>query len=452
MLRRSTKIQLIIFVIMTLVGVSYVSAEYVGLFKGIGSDGCTISADFPDSGGIFTNAEVTYRGVTVGRVGQLHLIDKGVQVDLSIDNCKSPQIPTSTTAVVADRSVIGEQYVNLVPPNGKGPFIHGGEVIQMNRTAVPVPTQVLLANLDSLANSVDLSSLQTTVSELGQAFNNRGVALGSLLDSTNNLLQAAQQNLPQTISLIDNSATVLQTQIDEAQPLQSFTHSLNLLSQQLKASDGDIRNLLDNGPADLNVVGDFIKNNRTDLGATLANLATTGDIMVRHLSGIEQILELYPALAAGGPTALRPSPNGDGSNIGALGLIVNPSNLQSPVGGAYSKNVGPYDCTNPAYSRTPLPAAATFPGSYVGTKLRDPSNLTPEAPNTGAYCTARPSSGTQVRGSANVPGGDPISTSSGGTAYSRVTTDNTVRVGTTLNNAGLLGDRSWIAILTASLN
>jgi len=25
-------------------------------------------------------------------------------------------------------------------------------------------------------------------------------------------------------------------------------------------------------------------------------------------------------------------------------------------------------------------------------------------------------------------------------------------VGTTLNNAGLLGDRSWIAILTASLN
>ena len=98
MLRRSVKVQLILFVILTLVGVSYVSAEYVGLFKGFGKDGCTISAEFPDSGGIFTNAEVTYRGVTVGRVGRLRLIDKGVKVDLNIDDCSGPKIPVSTSA------------------------------------------------------------------------------------------------------------------------------------------------------------------------------------------------------------------------------------------------------------------------------------------------------------------------------------------------------------------
>jgi phospholipid/cholesterol/gamma-HCH transport system substrate-binding protein len=85
MLRRSVKVQLILFVVLTLVGVSYVSAEYVGLFRGIGSNACTVSAEFPDSGGIFTNAEVTYRGVTVGRVGTLHLTKDGVIVDLKID-------------------------------------------------------------------------------------------------------------------------------------------------------------------------------------------------------------------------------------------------------------------------------------------------------------------------------------------------------------------------------
>ena len=45
----------------------------------------------------------------------------------------------------------------------------------------------------------------------------------------------------------------------------------------------------------------FIKNNRTDLGVVIANLATTGQLLVRHLDGLEEVLELYPALAAGGP-------------------------------------------------------------------------------------------------------------------------------------------------------
>jgi len=103
--------------------------------------------------------------------------------------------------------------------------------------------------------------------------------LGNLLDSSNALLTSAQDNLPNTIALIDASATVLQTQLDEKGALQGFTRDLNLLSQQLKTSDPDIRNLLDQGPADLQVVSSFVKDNRTDLGAVIANLATTGETM-----------------------------------------------------------------------------------------------------------------------------------------------------------------------------
>ena len=36
-------------------------------------DGYVVTADFAESGGIFTNAEVTYRGVAVGRVDRLRL-------------------------------------------------------------------------------------------------------------------------------------------------------------------------------------------------------------------------------------------------------------------------------------------------------------------------------------------------------------------------------------------
>lgn len=423
MLRRSVKIQLILFVLITLAGVSYVSAEYVGLFRGIGSNPCTISAEFPQSGGIFTNAEVTYRGVTVGRVGQLHLIDNGVRVDLDLSNCSDPRIPADSAAAVADRSVIGEQYVNLIPPNGAGPYVHGGAVIPMSRTTVPVSPQRLLTNLDQLVNSVDLPALRTMVSELGQAFNGRGQDLGSLLDSTNALLKSAQQNLPDTIALIDSAAGVLQTQLDEKQPLTSFTHNLNLLSQQLKASDGDIRTLLDDAPADLKVVDDFVRNNRTDLGSVLANLATTGETLVRHLDGLTEILELYPALAAGGQTALT----ADG--VGRLGFVM-------------QAQMDPPDCGDPSKGGQ----------GYGGTRRRQPGDTAPQAPNVAAHCTAPPSSGINVRGAANVPGGDPISATGGSVAYPRATTENTVRVGDVSGPAAILGDRSWIALLTAALD
>ena len=424
MLRRSTKFQLILFVFITLIGVSYVSAEYVGLTKGLfGSSACTVSADFPDSGGIFSNAEVTYRGVTVGRVGALTITPSGVRVALNLSNCSNPKIPASAAAYVADRSVVGEQYVNLVPPNNAGPYLSSGQIIPASRNHIPVSTQTLLVNLDRFVRSVNTDTLATTVQELGNAFNGKGNDLGNLLDASRELLTAAQQNLPSTLALIDSSSTVLQTQLDEAPALASFSHSLNLLSQQLKTSDGDIRSLLDNGPGDLATIASFVRDNRTDLGVTFANLAASGQLLVRRTAGIREILELYPALAAGGVTVLHPN------GIGYLGLDLGLPN-------------DPPDCGDPRKGSQ----------GYQGTVIRDPGNLSPQAPNTSARCNASAGDGTNVRGSQNAPGGDPISTSGGQVAYPRVGTSDTVHVGTTGSTPSGLGDRSWLTFLTNGLH
>lgn len=426
MLRRSTKIQLVIFAVITLIGVSYVSAVYVGITKSLfASGGCTIYAEFPDSGGIFTDAEVTYRGVTVGQVGKLDLIHNGVRVQLKIDNCKKSKIPQSAVAKVSNRSVIGEQYVNLIPPNGNKPYFTGNQTIPMNMKGLPVPTQVLLQNLDTLVQSVDTKNLKIAVEELGNAFNGQGPTLGALLDASSNLLDAATKNLPDTLALINTSDSVLKTQLETAPALQSWAHSLNLLSKQLKDSDPDIRSLLDNGPGDLNVISSFVNANRTDLGIVLSNLATTGELLVRRFDGLEELFELYPPLAAGSFTSLEP----DGT--GRLGFVVN-----SP---------DPRDCGSIRADREPREG-------YEGTTVRAPSDLSPFPPNFAAHCSAPSSSGINVRGAQNAPGGDPISTNGSGIAYPRVNTANTVTVGTTDGSSDLLGDKSWTVMLTNGLH
>jgi phospholipid/cholesterol/gamma-HCH transport system substrate-binding protein len=431
MLRRSTKVKLILFVVITLVGVSYVSAEYVGLAKYVtGNSGCTVHADFPDSGGIFSNAEVTYRGVTIGQVGTLHLIKGGTRVDLKLDSCSDPAVPANATATVANRSVVGEQYVNLEPAAGtkedQGPYLQdNADVGSIDTNQVPTPTQTLLVDLDRLFRSVPLDDLRTTIDELGQSVAGRGDDLGRLLDATDQFINAASQseNVSATIQLIDQSTSVLQTQLDQREPLSIWTHNLNLLSQQLKASDPDFRHLLNTGPSDVTTVTDFIKNNRTDIGVTLANLATVGDLLVRHLPGIEEIFEIYPAVAAGGPTTVH-------DRVGWLGLV-----LQAAP--------DPQDCGDPEHNRE----------GYFGTNIRNPFQIAPEAPNVTVRCTA-PNTGKgakEVRGSAHVPGGDPISLSGGGYVYPRTVTKNMLRVGS-VPTSETLGDGSWVALVTDSLH
>lgn len=454
MLRRVTKVQLIIFVVITLVGISYVSAEYVGLGRYItGNSGCRVSADFKDSGGIFSDAEVTYRGVTVGRVGQLHLIKDGIRVDLDLDDCSSPKIPANSIAAVADRSVVGEQYVNLLVPDGVRPSSQalrgGSRVGSMGRNQIPVSTQTLLVNLDRFVNSLPLDDLRTVVSELDRAVSNRGDDLQSLLDASNALLETANEpsNVRATLALIDQSASVLQTQLDLRQPLTSFTHSLNLLSQQLKASDPDIRRLLDDGPADLATVRSLISDNRTDLGVTLANLVTVGDLLVRHLPGVEQVLELYPALAAGGQSIVKYDPATGYS--GQLGLVLQSTPVNNKQDCASSSSCSPNDPQDCGLSLT-----SGDRQGYGGTQLRDPSDTSPIAPNVAAQCTGPDSKTdyTNVRGSAHVPGGDPVSVSGGGYAYSRAVTGNLVQLGPTVPTSASLGDGSWLGLLTASLH
>jgi len=327
--------------------------------------------------------------------------------------------------------VVGEQYVDIEPATGvkddNGPYLHGDDAVgSMATNTIPTATQTLLTNLDRLFRSVPLDDLRTTIDELGKSLDGRRPARTRLLDAANEFIDVASrtENVDATIDLINDSSSVLQTQLDQREPLQIWTHSLNLLSQQLKKSDPDFRHLLNTGPSDIATVTDFVKANRTDLGITLANLATVGDLLVRHLDGVEQIFEMYPLVAANGPTTVH-------DNVAWLGFVL-------------QVKPDPQDCGDPDHGSQ----------GYGGTVRRSPFELAPMAPNVGARCTAPNTgpNGTSVRGSAHVPGGDPISVSGGGFAYPRTVTKNLLLVGSALPTSDTLGDASWIALVTASLH
>jgi len=356
MITRATAIRAVLFLVLTVALVFYVGVHFLGLFSFLGPRDYTVRMPLRDASGLFARAEVTYRGVGVGSIGTLRLTDSGVDVDLRLAG-GGLRIPADLTAVVASRSAVGERYVDLRPNRDGGPFLRDGDTIAPDRVTVPVPVESVLQNIDTLAASVPLDDLRTTVSELGIAFNGLGPKLQLLLDSTHSLTVSATEYLPQTLTLIRDARTVLQTQNDLADPIKSFTSDLKKVSKQLKDSDPDVRRLLRTGPHASREISDLLDEAGDGLHDTIRESLTLSQILKGRLRSIQSILQLYPGLAAAVPTILP----GDGT--AHLGLVLNigdPPNCGVKDGyGATKRRAGiniqkPWPINYRAYCRKPI--------------------------------------------------------------------------------------------------
>ena len=369
MLTRLTRAKLAVFAVIAVLVLGYTGIHYANAGRYVGLPGYyVVTANLTQGGGLYQNADITYRGVSVGRVGAMSLTAGGIQAQLDISN-SAPPIPADSQAVVADLSAIGEQYLDLRPRTGSGPYLTAGSVIREADTQIPPPVTNLLSNVDALATSLPAKSLRTVVTELGQAFNGQGPNLQLLLDASSSFTQAASSNITPTDSLIADGQTVLATQQQETGAIEQFGTDAQLLAQQLDSSDSDLRRLITAAPLAAEQVTGLLQDNDPDLGLTLANLLTTSEVAGTRQSALKELLSVLPAAVAVGSTVIT------GSGPATFGLSL-----------TFFK---PLPCTD----------------GYQGTTYRNGLDLSPApALNTSAQCQEPVSQG-EVRGPAHAPSG-----------------------------------------------
>ncbi|TCO46498.1 MCE family protein [Actinocrispum wychmicini] len=372
MLSRRIKIQVVIFVVLALVGVTYVGASYAGLDQLVfGGRGIVVKAQMSESGGLFTNSEVTYRGVRVGRVGPMRLTDDGIEVELRFDP-SAPRVPADLDAAVTNRSAVGEQYLDLKPRRDGGPYLADGSVIPKSAITLPLPVQTVLANLDSLVASVPLDSLRTVVYEMDDAFRGRGQDLQTLLDNQADFVKSARVYLPQTQQLITDSGTVLGTQLNESSAITSFSQDAHLLAEQLRNSDKDLRKLIANTSQASDQISALINESGTGVGVILANLLTPAQVFATRGSAFEQLLGTYPEAVARGYRVIDKN--------GSVNAVMT-DNFNDPP-----------PCRK----------------GYESTPNRTGGETGPAPFNTNAYCALPYGNESSVRGAQNAPKGGPV--------------------------------------------
>jgi phospholipid/cholesterol/gamma-HCH transport system substrate-binding protein len=307
---RTTKIKLLAFAAVAVLGMSYLGFQYAGLDRAFLGRGMEVAADFRDSGGIFVNAEVTNRGVAVGRVTDMEIVEDGVRVVMTIEPGADP-IPADAEAYVATRSAVGEQYVDLRPQSDEGPFLGDGDVIPVDRTDIPVPVEQMLLHIDELVGSLDQENLRIVVDELGQAFAGSGDDLGRLIDNGDLLLARAQESLPQTLQLITDGRTVLETQVADRSAIRQWAADLRLVTDTFVEIDPELRGLLVNAPNASAELESLVDNAGPGLGSLIRNLDILNKVQIPRLDGIEQMLVTYPDAVTGGFTVVRRDEDGE---------------------------------------------------------------------------------------------------------------------------------------------
>ncbi len=398
MITRRTKVQLLVFALITLIGVSFVGARYARLDRVFLDQSYTVVAHFADSGGAFQGAEVSYRGVRVGQVKELVLTKDGVDIHLDIDN-EFDDIPADALALVGNRSAVGEQYVELQPQSDRGPFLRDDSQIARDRTTTPIQTDTLLTNLDETVRSVDQDDLRTVTSEFGQAFNGAGEDLQTILDSSNDFITVADENFGVTVDLIRDSNTVLEGQIDSESAFRRFARDLSAFSTTVANRDEDLRALIEDGSLGANELRVYLEDNEVELGELINNLVTTGEVVVKHLDGIEQLLVIYPYVVEGGFTVVSKSP-GTGLYDAHFGMVLTEfpevclqgyegTDRRSPLDGSNRPMKEDTRCTAPASEsnargaqniQAPRPATGWGPADFAydpatGAVTSDPAEV-----------------------------------------------------------------------------
>lgn len=297
---RGVRIRLIIFGILSALGILYVSGSYLGVVDRILGRNYTVHAVLPTSGGLYVGSAVTYRGFQIGDVVAVKPTSDGITVDLRLHD--DTKLPVDATMRVRNLTAIGEQYLDFAPKSEAGPYAQEGHVFKAGKEAIPLDEGDLLTQLGGFVDSVDTKALNTTLHELRTAFDGNGRPLQRLIDGGTQFMDEAIAHQEDTSRLLRDGLKVLKTQQAQGDNIVALSRDLRLLTDSLRTVDPDLRTLLKKGPGTLRQVDRLVD----DLGATmpsfLANLVTVQEVVVAHLPGIEQLLVTYPLVISTGPS------------------------------------------------------------------------------------------------------------------------------------------------------
>ncbi|MBY3988977.1 MCE family protein [Rhodococcus fascians] len=233
------------------------------------------------------NADVKVRGMIVGEVRSATTTDGVVTSELAIEPDKAPMIPSNVTARLLPKTVFGERYVALIPPDGKpGSPITEGTVLKQDRSGNAIEVGQLLDGLLPLLQAVPPQDLSNTLGALAQGLSGRGEQLGLTIDRLENIFSGLNTELPAIQQDLRGLADFSQTYADAAPELINALDNLRTTGNTVVEKQSALATLYTSVTSASNTTAGFLEANSTQLIGLAAN----------SREALEVLAEFSPAL------------------------------------------------------------------------------------------------------------------------------------------------------------
>ncbi|MGO9928784.1 MAG: MCE family protein [Mycobacterium sp.] len=282
--------QLIAFGILTVISLLVLGVYYLQIPSLVGIGRYTLKAELPATGGLYPTANVTYRGITIGKVTDVEPTEQGAEATMSIDS--HYKIPIDATANVHSVSAVGEQYLDLVSTGTPGKYLSSGQTITKGTVPSEIGPALDTANRGLAALPKD--KIGSLLDETAQSVGGLGPALQRLVDSTQAIVGDFKTNITDINDIIQHSGPILDSQVNSSDAIERWARNLNTLAAQTAANDQHVRSILTQAAPTADQVNEVFSDVRESLPQTLANLEVVFDLLKRYHNGVEQVLVFLP--------------------------------------------------------------------------------------------------------------------------------------------------------------
>lgn len=342
------------------------------------------------------HADVKVRGVRVGEVTQITSAGRVARLRLALDPGKVEQVPADVRARLLPKTLFGQKYVSLVPPEDPASqHIRAGAVIEQDRSAVAIELNRVFASVLPLLRSIEPAKVNATLHAMSTALAGRGEQIGRNLVRLRAYLQRLNPSLPAIKDdirlLADFAVTYERAAPDLLRVLENLTFTSNTIVDErvaLRLFLGEVTGFAGEGRQ-------LLARNRQRLVRVNDVGRPTLDLLARYSPGFPCLLEglagLHPRLVE----AL----GGDQPGLHITLELVKPRQAYQypedlPV---YGENRGPYCYGLPDSPPVPFPEGS----------LRDGADTASEKSTgtVGAGAGGSPSAGTHGRAVSGVLSG-----------------------------------------------
>lgn len=232
-----------------------------------------VKAEFADAAGLTPENQVRVAGIKVGTVSSVELDRDRVVVTMEIEN--ATEIPREAGAEIKLMTLLGTKFVEI-DASGAGPFLADGDVIPLERTAVPY--EIYQAANQGTAVLEDLD----------------GPALNKMLEQLAKLTEVAERDVGDALAGLNELASGLNERRDDIKGLLTGAREL---TGTLAGEGPNIIRLIDASNEVLGSLAGQREEIQTLLEATKQVAGELGDLLHDHRGEIDSILErLHKAL------------------------------------------------------------------------------------------------------------------------------------------------------------